>query len=52
MQRRKLTSRSQKHGVKDLLPGMVGIEAPVWQSPNVRKEIKYLIQVSFEPVPA
>jgi len=52
MHRRKLASRSQKHGVKDLLPGMVGIEAPVRQSPDGRREIKYLIQVGFEPVPA
>jgi len=52
MHRRKLASRSQKHGVKDLRPGMVGIQAPVRQSPNVRREIKYLIQVGFESVPA
>jgi hypothetical protein len=47
----KLASRAQKHSVKDLLPGMVGITAPFRQSLHVRGEIKDLIQIGFESVP-
>jgi hypothetical protein len=39
----KLASRTQKHGVKDLLPGVMGIVAPVRQSLYVRREIKYIV---------
>jgi hypothetical protein len=39
----KLASRTQKHGVKDLLPGVIGIVAPVRQSLYVRREIKYIV---------
>jgi hypothetical protein len=43
MHRAELASRAQKHGVKDLLPGVVGIGAAVRQRLYVRREIKYLI---------
>jgi len=43
MHRAKLASRAQKHGVKDLLPGVTRIGAPVRQSLYQRREVKYLI---------
>src|ERR1700739_1641086 len=52
MHRAELASRSQKHGVKDLLPGVLGIAAPLRQSLHPRGKIEHLVQIAFEPMPA
>lgn len=51
MYRAELASRAQKHGVKDLFRGVLGIGAPVRQSLHLRGEIENLVQIALEPVP-
>jgi len=48
----KLTSGSQKHGIKDLFPGMLWKPASFRQRLHSCGEIKHLIEVGLELVSA
>jgi hypothetical protein len=50
VQGRKLTSGSQKYGIKDLFSGMLWIPAAFRQSLHSCREIKHLIEVALELV--
>ena len=52
VQGRKLTSSSQKHGIKDLFRGMLGEAASLGQSLHFCREIKHLIEIALELVSA
>src|SRR5258708_11019170 len=52
LQGRKLTSGTQKHGVKDLFPVVPRRLAAIGQSAHFCGEIKHLVQIGFESVPA
>jgi hypothetical protein len=52
MHGRKLTSGTQKHGVKDLFPVVSWRLATVGQSPYSGGEIKHLIEIGLERVSA
>src|SRR5260370_15260112 len=49
---RKLTSGTQKHGIKDLFPGMLWKPASFRQRLHSCGEIKHLVQIGFESMPA
>jgi len=52
MQGRKLTSGTEKHGVKDLLPAVSWRWAAIGQSAYFCGEIKHLIEIGLERVSA
>src|SRR5258708_11472446 len=52
VQGRKLTSGTQKHGVKDLFPVVPRRLAAIGQSTHFCREIKPRVQIRFESVPA
>src|SRR5215471_15463044 len=48
----KLAGRAQKHRIKDLFPGVPRIDPPLGQSCYAIREVKHLVEIGLELVPA
>jgi hypothetical protein len=48
----KLAGRAQKHRIKDLFPGVPRIDPPLGQSRHAIREVKHLVEIGLELVPA